>query len=240
MPENATVGGQPLLIEGPRDAEVGHLGRALLVDQHVLGLHVAVHDVARVRGAQGAGDLDRVGDRLGDRQAALAPDAVLERLALDVFEDDVRAPLVLARVDNTDDVGVRELGHGARLAAKALELIRVGRHLTVHELDRDLALQRLVERAVDRRHAARTDPGLKPVAPAEDGAEERAHCARLYFEARMPALSPTRPRPGTVTRPASDVTWPITAAPGWRAASSATTLVARAAGGPLRRSRSPC
>ena len=47
------------------------LRRALLVDEDVLGLDVAVHDAAVVRGAERAGDLDRVGDRLGDRQAAV-------------------------------------------------------------------------------------------------------------------------------------------------------------------------
>ena len=63
-------------------------------------------------------------------------------------------PSVLAGVDDADDVRVRELRDGARLAAEALELIGVRRDLAVHELDRDLALEHLVERAVDRRHAA--------------------------------------------------------------------------------------
>ena len=87
--EHAPVGGQPLLVERAGDPEVGDLGRALLVDQDVLGLDVAVDDVAGVGGAERAGDLDRVGDRLGDRQPPVAADAVLERLALDVLEDDV-------------------------------------------------------------------------------------------------------------------------------------------------------
>ena len=36
--EHAPVGGQPLLVQRPGDPEVGDLGRALLVDHHVLGL----------------------------------------------------------------------------------------------------------------------------------------------------------------------------------------------------------
>ena len=123
--EHAPVGGQALLVERAGDPEVGDLGRALLVDQDVLGLDVAVDDVARVRGAERARDLDRVGHRLGDRQAAAAADALLERLALDVLEDDVGAAVVLARVDHADDVRVRELGDRARLAAEALELVGV-------------------------------------------------------------------------------------------------------------------
>ena len=65
--EHPAVRRQALLVERARDPEVGDLGRALLVDQHVLGLDVAVDDVARVRGAERAGDLDRVRDRLGRR-----------------------------------------------------------------------------------------------------------------------------------------------------------------------------
>ena len=53
-------------------------------------------DAAAVRGAERAGDLDRVGDRLVDGQPAEPPDPVLERLALDVLEDDVGVAAVLA------------------------------------------------------------------------------------------------------------------------------------------------
>ena len=70
--EHAAVGGQPVLVERAGDAEVGDLGRALVVDQHVLGLDVAVDDVVRVGAAERAGDLDRVGDRLVHRQPAHA------------------------------------------------------------------------------------------------------------------------------------------------------------------------
>jgi hypothetical protein len=72
-------------------------------------------------------------------------------------------------------VRVRELRDGAGLAAEALELVRVGRDLAVHELDRDLALERLVERAIDRRHPAGADLGVQPVPAAELHPDERAH-----------------------------------------------------------------
>jgi hypothetical protein len=78
-----------------------------------------------VGGAERAGDLDGVGHRLVDRQAPEAPDALLERLAVDVLEDDVRVTGVLAGVDDVDDVRVRQLGDRARLAPEALELPRV-------------------------------------------------------------------------------------------------------------------
>ena len=89
--EHAAVGGQALLLERARDPEVRDLGRPLVVDEHVLGLDVAVDDVAGVSRLERAGDLDGVGDRLGDGQPTQPADAVLERLALHVLEDDVRA-----------------------------------------------------------------------------------------------------------------------------------------------------
>ncbi len=179
-PEHAPVGGQALLVERAGDPEVGDLGRALAVDQDVLGLDVAVDDVARVGAAERAGDLDRVRERLVHRQPAHAADALLERLALDVLEDDVGPALVLPGVDHADDVRVRELRDRAGLAAEALELVGVRRDLAVHELDRDLALERLVERAIDRRHPTGADLGVEAVPAAQLHPYERAHSLPAY------------------------------------------------------------
>ena len=178
--EHPAVGGQALLVERAGDPEIRHLGRALLVDQDVLGLDVAVDDVASVRGAERAGDLDRIGHRLGHRQPSLAADPILERLALHVLEHDVGPALVLAGIDHAHDVRMRELGNGPGLAAEALELFGGAGHLAVHQLDRDLALERLVECAIDRRHTAGPDPGLEPVAPAQRRSEQSAHRLSLF------------------------------------------------------------
>ena len=106
--EHAPVGGQALLVERAGDPEVGDLRRSLFVDQHVLRLDVTVDDVAGVCGAERARDLDRVCDRLGDREATHPADPLLQRLALDVLEHDVGpwvgGVLILAGVDHADDV----------------------------------------------------------------------------------------------------------------------------------------
>ena len=81
------------------------------------------------------------------------------------------SPLLLAGVDDAHDVRVVELRDGPRLAAKALELVGVAGDLAMHELDRDLALEHRVERAVDRRHASRPDLRVEAIALGEQGAD---------------------------------------------------------------------
>ncbi len=178
--QHAPVGGQPLLVERAGDAEVGDLAGAFFVYEHVLWFDVPVNDVAGVRGPERAGDLDGVSDGFSDRQPAAAADALLERLALHVLEDDVWPSLVLAGIDHAHHVRMVELGDGARLAPEALELVRVRDDLAVHQLDRDTTLEGLIERAVDRGHPALTDSGLQPVAAAQPRTHQRAHLLPLF------------------------------------------------------------
>ena len=163
---------------------------SLRAQQHVLGLHVAVHDVVFVRRPQRPRDLDRVRDRLGDLKRAGAADQRLQRLPVHVLEDDVRRrgagprflpgiPIrgifihLLAGVDHSHDVRVAELRHRASLAAKALQLVGVRGDLAVHQLDRHRPFQHRVEGAVHRRHPALADLLVEAVAPAERSAEHR-------------------------------------------------------------------
>ena len=115
--------GHPLLLERAGDAEVGHLRAPVGVDQDVLRLDVAVDEPAGMGAVEAAPDLDRVGDRLVDRQRPLPWIRSLQRAALDVLEDDVGAAVVLARVDDPDEVGMREPRRRPGLAAEALELV---------------------------------------------------------------------------------------------------------------------
>ena len=67
-------------------------------------------------------DLDSELEGVADGQAAPARDQLLQVLAVDELENDELAPAGLAAVDDGDDVRVRELRDGARLAAKALDV----------------------------------------------------------------------------------------------------------------------
>ena len=111
-------------------------------------------------------------------------DPLLQRLAVDVLEDDVGAAAVLAGVDHRDDVRVRDLGDRARLAAEALDLVGLVGDLAVQDLGRDPALERLVAGQVDGRHAAAAELRLEPVAAGEHGSGQRPGrpCRRLAHE----------------------------------------------------------
>ena len=94
----------------------------------------------------------------------------------------------------------------SRLAPEPLELVGVRGDLAVHQLDRDLALEDRVEGAIDRRHPARADLRVQPIAAVEQGADLRAHVSIVLREEAMsrtllhrgrgsptPAAYPSRP-----------------------------------------------
>ena len=79
----------PAELHGQGDAEVGDQ-RAAVVQQDVLGLDVAVDHAMPVGVVEGAGDLGREADGVGDRQLFLALQPVAQRFALDERHDVVR------------------------------------------------------------------------------------------------------------------------------------------------------
>ena len=143
--------------DGLRQAEVGqervHRLPAVF-DQHVRRLDVAVHDAAAMRG------LDRVGEICDEQRGRRRCEAVLEREdpaevgALDVLHRHVQQLILFAGVVDGQDVRVPDRRRGAALALKARAKVRVGRQCRCDELQRDLALQRLVAGVVDDAHAA--------------------------------------------------------------------------------------
>src|SRR4051794_4625070 len=76
------------LVQGGGEAQVGDSGPAVGAGKAVGRVYVRGAGPVGVGGQEGAADLDRVGNRLRDRQRTLAPDQLLERLAVDVLEDD--------------------------------------------------------------------------------------------------------------------------------------------------------
>ena len=110
-----------VLVEVERDAEVGEHGHAVLGQQDVLGLHVAVHHARAVRVRERLGAASRViRSASATRQPALALEPLAERLAADVRHGEPEPAVVLARIVDRADVGVLEPRGRRDLAAEAL------------------------------------------------------------------------------------------------------------------------
>ncbi len=133
------------------EPEVEDLEVPVAGQEEVLGLEVAVHDAARVRGGDAAGELQRPAERgRGRRPAGAQP--VAQRLAFEQLADQERRALVAAEVVDGEDVGVVERRRGARLALEPLQPLGVPRHLRRQHLDRHLPPQPPVARPVDLPH----------------------------------------------------------------------------------------
>lgn len=109
-----------LVASRARDPEVAHLHLTGRREEDILGLDVAVDDATRVRVVQGQEDLPDDRRTHGERQRGLASDEAFERLALDVFHDDIVDAVVVApNVVHGDRVGVAQAGGQPRLALEA-------------------------------------------------------------------------------------------------------------------------
>ncbi len=136
-------------------AEVEQLD-ARLRQHHVLWFQVAVDDSRAVGLVQGARDLDAVAEHLVDgKRALLQP--LGERLAIDVFHDEVDDPVLLAHVVDRADVGMVQRGDGSRLALEPRAPLRIGHERRSHHLDRDRAIETCVPRAIDLAHPPRAE-----------------------------------------------------------------------------------
>ncbi len=76
-----------------------------------------------------------------------------ERFALNELHDDEVSAVVLAPVEDGDDVRVGQVGGGLRLAAEALDEGPVDRELGEQHLERDGAIEFAVDGAVHQGHA---------------------------------------------------------------------------------------
>ena len=129
---------------------------------------VGPHDVPREHGREGA----RVGLRVLRRRERLGHVLALEHLeeilALDQLHREKPAPLVLAQIEQADEVRVVQLGDDAELLLEAQE---PGRIVVQHHLEGDATARRSVLDLVDRPHPADAEQARRRVAlrPAELG-----------------------------------------------------------------------
>ena len=140
-------------------------------DEQVARLHVAVHDARAVRVVEPVAGVDHVAHGLLDAELLLLADQVGAGGPLDELHDDVVAlgVLVLAGVEDLDDVGVLELGGRERLAPEARDEGLVLGQVLGEQLHRDAALEHRVEREEHGGHAAGAEPAVEPVAAVDFG-----------------------------------------------------------------------
>ena len=122
----------------PGDAEVRHARPPLFVEDHVVGLEVAVDDAAPVGEARRAQDLHDDLDRARRVERALFAHDRLQRAAGHVLHGDVVGAVPLAAVEDGHDVRVRQGGRARGLAPEALDELLVFGEVVVEHLHRHL------------------------------------------------------------------------------------------------------
>ena len=176
--------GALLLMRQLGEAEVEDLDAAVVGDEEVFGLEVAVDDAFQVRGREPMGDLQRAVDCLARREPP-ACELRPERLAFEELLDDVGSPLVRADVVDRGDVGVVEDARRLRLLLEAPEAVGVGRERSRQHLDRHFAAEPRILRAVDLSHSPGADLAEDLVrTETGTGGERHRSCADSIRRAR--------------------------------------------------------
>jgi hypothetical protein len=170
-------------MSGARDAEVGDARAALVVDDHVVRLEVAVDDAATVGEARRAQDLNDDVDRARRVHRAVFAHDRLQRTSGDILHGDVVGAVPLAAVEDGDDVGVRERGRAGGLAPKALDELLVFGEVVVQHLHGHLPTEQLVLGQVHVGHAARAEARDHVVATVDERVR-LDHRSRLSITAR--------------------------------------------------------
>ncbi len=178
---------------GPGDPEVRDAGAAVLVDEDVLRLQVAVDDPLAMGEARCAQDLAGEVDRVLGGHPTL--DELLQLRPVDVLHRDEVGVAELAAIEDADDVRVLEAGRGLGLAAEALDELLVLREAVVQHLDRDVAIEFVVVRQPDVGHASRAELVLDHVALVDHGPlAHLGHLAASSLFIRRTRCSPAAPR----------------------------------------------
>jgi hypothetical protein len=159
----------------PRDPEVEDLRAAVVRQEDVLGLDVAVDDAPGVRGGEPVGDL--TGDLRGalGRQGA-GPQPVREDFPFEELRHGVGHAPVVPRVVDREDVRVVQGGDRPRLAFEAREALRVVRRGLGEDLQRDLAAEADVSGPVHLTHT-----------PLSEGREDLVRTELISGEKRQAA-----------------------------------------------------
>ena len=155
-----------------REAEVHEL-RPVLREHHVPGLEITMDDSGPMCAIQGVRDLDAELEHLRHRQCTLR-EPLRESLPVDQLHHQIVGTVLMANVVERADVRVVEQRDGTRLALEpGAHFGRRGLVLRQH-LDRHVATESRVVRAIHLAHAARAERGDDLIG-AEPSAGEEHH-----------------------------------------------------------------
>jgi lipoyl(octanoyl) transferase len=138
----------------PRQAQIEHLDHAVVPQQQVARLDIAVDDVFRMGVFKSERRLQRAVQSLLDLEGPLAADFAGEVHAADKIHHQKIVAFDLAGVERGDDVRMRQRRSDLDLPPEPLhrfDVLRLGRQ---DELHRDVALHQHVMSAIDLAHAA--------------------------------------------------------------------------------------
>ncbi len=186
--------GRVLLDMEAREPEIGDARPAVLADQDVVRLDVAVDEPLLVRRREAAAGLDPRDER-GLPRAGLLAAQVAERPAVDELHRHEHAPLVLADLVDGDDVRVREPGHHLRLAHEAGPILGIEPPRR-DELEGDAAVELRVVGRIDDAHPALAGLGEHREPPdARAGAQRfvavrEGDCGAFQEPVRLRAVAP--------------------------------------------------
>ena len=140
-----------------REPEIHQQDPAALLAHHVAGLDVAVEKAGGMHRADGAADLDADERRFARAGRALPGDELRQREAVDEVAPEPEAPVVLVDAVDRHDVRVPHPRDGTRLTKQRADFLVPCEPAGQEELQRDVALQRGVERAIDFAERAAPD-----------------------------------------------------------------------------------
>src|SRR5262249_31089986 len=138
-----------------RKTEVEHLGLSPAAYKNVPRLDVAMHNSLGMGRVQSVGNLNPQFQNSFDCKR-LSHDHLLQSLSLEQFHCDESPPVELINFINCADVGMIEGRGRASLPAKALQCLRIARHIVRQKFERSEASEPYVLGFVNHAHSTAT------------------------------------------------------------------------------------
>jgi hypothetical protein len=151
-----------------------------------------VDDPCRVRVLEPSADLERKVDDFRRFELPALLQLVREGGALDALHDDERPAVVLADVEDLDDVGMGELGGETRLPKEAVAKTGRVREVLGENLDRDGPLELSIACEEDGGHAAAPEHILDAVPPVGEGFDAQLLSSVVVDTVVVDAVVPRR------------------------------------------------